>query len=152
MIVVEVGATIDYSDEAAITDFITTYLRDETEVDPINAPGVTMQQLLQGGEMHWTAAGIITLRLLDETDQKQPVMQQFLLLAMISGRFRVEEETQRHIFANAATGDLYPTAKIPTAWWDALDGKPPWNAPPMLPPSGGVWIPEKFLEWVDLVT
>ena len=153
-----IGATIDHGDSSDITDFVIAYLDDETEVNPIAAPGVTMQMLLEGGEMEWTSEGIITLLLTDAGDNplKQAVLQQFLTLSMISGRFRVEEATQKHIYADPATGDAAANPMCPTLWWDALDAgdldnpaASDWNTT-FAPAGGGVWDATEALfgEWV----
>lgn len=96
-----IGATLDHGDESDITDFVVAYMADETEVDPVNAPGVTIQMLLAGGEMEWTSEGIITLLLQDESDDplKQSLLRQFFQLAMISGRFRPLASVQEMVFA-----------------------------------------------------
>ena len=153
-----IGATIDHGDASDITDFVITYLDDTTEVDPINAPGVTMQMLLVGGEMEWTSEGIITLLLADTTDSplKQAVLQQFLTLSMISGRFRPDEGTQVHIYADAGTGALAANPQCPALWWAALDAgaldnpaDSEWNTT-YAPGAGGVWTATEalFVEWV----
>jgi len=154
----EIGATTDHGDANDITTFVITYLDDETEVNPVAAPGVTMQNLLEGGEMEWTSEGIITLLLQDADDNplKQAVMQQFLTLSMISGRFRVDEGTQKRIYADATTGDAAATPQCPALWWEALDAgdldnpaDSQWNTT-FAPAGGGVWDadPALFGEWV----
>jgi len=94
-----IGATTDHGDASDITDFVLTYLDDLTEL----VPGVTMQSLVAGGEMEWSSDGIITLLLMDETDNplKQAVLQEFLKLSTISGRFRPTEGMQAKFFAYA---------------------------------------------------
>jgi len=153
-----IGATIDHGDASDITNFVIAYLDDITEVDPINAPGVTMQMLLVGGEMEWTSEGIITLLLTDEVDSplKQAVLQQFLTLSMISGRFRPDEGTQVHIYANAGTGALAANPQCPALWWDALDAGAIANLPDSewnttyAPAGGAPWDATEalFIEWV----
>jgi len=153
-----IGATIDHGDASDITDFVMTYLDDTSEVDPINAPGITMQMLLAGGEMEWTSEGIITLLLTDIADNplKQAVLQQFLTLSMISGRFRPDEQTQVHIYADATTGALAANPQCPALWWEALDaGSLPvladseWNTT-YAPAGGAPWDATEalFVEWV----
>jgi hypothetical protein len=153
-----IGATIDHGDAEDITGFVMAYLDDETEVDPINAPGVTMQMLLVGGEMEWTSEGIITLLLTDDADNplKQAVLQQFLTLSMISGRFRPDEDTQKHIYADATTGDAAANPTCPALWWDALDAAvlsvladSEWNTT-YAPGGGAPWTASEahFIEWV----
>lgn len=148
-----IGATIDHGDASDITDFVIAYLDDTTEIDPINAPGVTMQSLLAGGEMEWSSEGIITLLLADETDNalKQAVLQQFLTLSMISGRFRPDEDTQKHIYADATTGALAANPSCPALWWDAIDasGASEWLTT-FAPAGGAPWTSSEahFVEWV----
>jgi len=153
-----IGATIDHGDAEDITSFVLSYLDDEMEVNPTLAPGVTMQMLLAGGEMEWTSEGIITLLLTDDADNplKQAVLQQFLTLSMISGRFRVDEGTQVHIYADATTGDSAANPQCPALWWDALDAgdladpsASEWNTT-YAPAGGGVWDADEalFIEWV----
>ena len=151
--IVEVGATIDHGDEDDITNFVEAYMADLTEV----APGITIQSLLAGGRMRQTSAGIITLQLVeeDETEDaaKQGLMRTFMVLAMVSGRFRIKEGLQKMMFPDPLD-QSYPATNptVPTAWWDALDGVAPWDASPMLPASGNPWQPEDFPEWIALIS
>lgn len=149
LIITEIGATIDHGDEDDITTFVTAYMNDLTEI----APGITVQSLLQGGRMRQTSRGIITLQLTDDIDAKQDLMRTFMTLAMVSGRFRVQENLQVMMFPDPVD-QSYPATNptVPVAWWDALDGLPPWDAAPMLPAAGAPWNPEDFPEWIALVS
>lgn len=145
MFLTEIGATIDHGDESDITTFVSQYMADETEI----APGVSIQSLLAGGRLHQTSRGIITLQLTDPTDDalKQVLMQTFMQLAMISGRFRVQESLQILMLPDPVDQSLPATnPTVPAVWWDALDGVAPWDA--QLPVSGLPWQPEDFGEWV----
>jgi len=96
-----IGATLDHGDASDITDFVVAYMADTTEIDPVNAPGVTVQAVLAGGEMEWTSSGIITLLLQDAADAPltQALLKQFFQLSMISGRFRPAPSIQAIVFA-----------------------------------------------------
>jgi len=147
--IVEIGATIDHGDEDDITGFVTEYMNDLTEI----APGITVQSLLAGGRMRQTSRGIITLQLTDEPDVKQGLMQTFMILAMVSGRFRVDPLLQVMMFPDPLDAS-YPATNptVPEAWWSALDGEAPWDAVPFLPASGLPWQPEDFPEWIALIS
>lgn len=115
--VTAIAATIDHGDESDITTFVETQMN-----NPAVAP------ILQGGEMRWESSGIIALLLTDPTDQKQALMLDFLFMAMISGRFRPTEGTQKLIWADAATGVQPAFPPVPGGWWVELDAG---TAPPM---------------------
>jgi len=156
LVIQEIGATVDHGDDSDIIDFVVTYLTDLTVLSA-GPPPVTMQSLLAGGQMTWTSDGVVVLILqdLDDDPLKQIVMRTFLTLAMISGRFRPDQATQQHIFADRDTGALAAIdggLVVPADWWQALDGEAPWDAVPFLPASGEPWQPEDFLEWVALVS
>jgi hypothetical protein len=114
--VTAIAATIDHGDESDITAFVESQMN-----DPAVAP------ILQGGEMRWEASGIVALLLTDPEDQRQPLMRDFLFLAMISGRFRPTEGCQKLIWADAATGAKPEFPPVPEQWWVELDAG---TAPP----------------------
>lgn len=114
--VTAIAATIDHGDESDITDFVESQANDPT-VGPI----------LAGGEMRWEAGGIIALLLTDPDDTKQVLMRNFLFMAMLTGRFRPSEGTQKLIWADPATGDQPAFPTVPEEWWQELDAG---TAPP----------------------
>lgn len=105
-----IGVSIDHGDSSAITDFVNTQL-----ANPAVAP------MLEQGLMRWDTDGVVSLVMVDEDDTKQPLMQGFLFMSMISGRFRPEEQVQRRIWADPATGALAPFPQVPQSWWDQED-------------------------------
>jgi len=113
-----IAATIDHGDEGDITSFVESQMN-----NPAIAP------LLQGGEMRWESSGIIALLLTDPNDQKQPLMRDFLFLAMLSGRFRPTEGSQKLIWADPQTGVKPQLPVVPEQWWQELDAgtAPPGN-------------------------
>ena len=147
--IIEICAFIDHGDAGDITDFVSTYMADTTEI----APGVTVQSLLQGSRKRQTAEGILTIQLTDDGDSRQVLMRTFMTLAMMSGRFRPPEELQILMFPDPLDAS-YPATNpaVPAAWWQALDGVSPWDAAPMLPADGEPWEPDDFAEWVALVS
>jgi len=81
--ITQIVASLDHGDESDITSFIT---------DHANEPAIT------GGVADWFSDGIVVLTLDDANDQRQPVMQGFLYLSLLSGRFSVPPEVQALIF------------------------------------------------------
>lgn len=123
-----IAATIDHGDESDITSFVETQMN-----NPAVAP------ILQGGEMRWESSGIIALLLTDPTDQKQSLMQTFLFMAMVSGRFRPTEGSQKLMWADPATGVQPQHPPVPEEWWVELDAG---TAPPadQYPAWYGAWL------------
>lgn len=126
--IVAIAATIDHGDEHDITGFVESQMN-----NPAVAP------ILRGGEMRWESSGIIALLLTDEEDQKQPLMRDFLFLAMISGRFRPTEGTQKLVWADPVTGQQPQYPPVPEDWWVELDAG---TAPPasQYPSWYGAWV------------
>jgi len=118
-----IGATIDHGDEGDITNFVEMHLS-----DPVIAP------IMQGGEMRWEATGIVALLLTDNADARQALMRDFLFMAMLSGRFRPSEGTQRLMWADPETGTQPPFPPVPAQWWAELDAG---TAPPI----------SEYLDW-----
>ena len=128
MQITAIAATIDHGDESDITSFVESQMN-----NPAVAP------ILQGGEMRWESTGIIALLLTDPTDVKQVLMRDFLFMAMLSGRFRPTEGSQKLMWADAATGAQPAFPPVPEAWWVELDAG---TAPTMdqYPAWYGAWV------------
>lgn len=81
--VTKIVATLDYGTENDITSFIAEHA---------DEPAIA------GGQADWQASGLITLTLDDPDEKRQQVMQGFLYLCMMSGRFTVTPNVQALIF------------------------------------------------------
>lgn len=81
--ITQIVATLDHGSADDITTFITEHA---------DEPAIA------GGIADWYSDGIVVLTLEDPDDSKQPVMQGFLFMALMSGRFDVPPEVQALIF------------------------------------------------------
>lgn len=110
--IVAIGATIDHGDESDITAFVQSQM-----ANPVVAP------MLVNSDLLWTSSDIISLLIQDPDDVLQPFMRGFLFMAMISGRFRPDHETQALIWADPVTGEKPLFPQVPEQWWVEQDAR-----------------------------